>query len=169
MHCFLWCLAGTLALGRQNKCSFELHCPPAGTKDKSKKLSRGSGAPLGAPTNLNRLSHYIPTTGPLTSQEYWSRLEYGATESVQLKEGLRVKYAFVTQRGYYPEAPDKANQDAVYVKKDFAGMPGQMFFGVFDGHGIRGEEAAQFAKTKVCADCLEEFFPGFREGSQRSK
>jgi hypothetical protein len=121
----------------------------AGTKEESKKLSRGSGAPLGAPTNLNRLSHYIPTTGPLTSQDYWSRLEYGATETVQLNEGLRVKYAFVTQRGYYPEAPDKANQDAVYVKKDFGGTVGQMFFGVFDGHGIRGEEAAQFARVKV--------------------
>jgi len=118
----------------------------AGTKEESKKLSRGSGAPLGAPTNLNRLSHYIPTTGPLTSQDYWSRLEYGATETVQLKEGLRVKYAFVTQRGYYPEALD---QDAVLVKKDFGGTAGQMFFGVFDGHGIRGEEAAQFAKAKV--------------------
>jgi len=60
-----------------------------------------------------------------------------------------VKYAFVTQRGYYPEALDKANQDAVLVKKDFGGTAGQMFFGVFDGHGIRGEEAAQFAKAKV--------------------
>ena len=55
----------------------------------------------------------------------------------------------MTQRGYYPEALDKANQDAVYVKKDFAGIPWQVFFGVFDGHGVRGEEAAQFAKTKV--------------------
>ena len=68
---------------------------------------------------------------------------------MQLEGGLRVKFAFVTQRGYYPEALDKANQDAVCVKKDFGGIPGQMFFGVFDGHGVRGEEAAQYAKTKV--------------------
>ena len=73
---------------------------------------------------------------------------------MQLEGGLRVKFAFVTQRGYYPEALDKANQDAVYVKKDFAGTPGQMFFGVFDGHGVRGEEAAQYAKTKVPARIL---------------
>ena len=112
-------------------------------------LNRGSSAPFGAPSNLSRLSHYIPTTGPISSEDYWSRLEYGATETIDLPEGLRLRYAFVTQRGYYPEALDKANQDAVYVKKDFAGVPGQMFFGIFDGHGVHGEEAAQFAKRNV--------------------
>lgn len=120
----------------------------AGTKNEGKTVNKASGAPFGAPSNLNRLSHYIPTTGPVSTEDYWARLEYGATETVEL-DGLRIRYAFVTQRGYYPEALDKANQDAVYVKKDFAGVPGQVFFGVFDGHGVRGEEAAQFAKAKV--------------------
>lgn len=124
----------------------------AGTKEEFKRLNRPS-LPLGVPSSLNKLSTFIPTTGPLSSSEYWNRLDYGVTETVEL-DGLRVRYAYVTQRGYYPEALDKANQDAVYVKKDFANRAKQMLFGVFDGHGLRGTEAAQFAKAKVCPAVL---------------
>ena len=120
----------------------------AGTKEEFKQLNRPTNVPLGAPTSLNKLSNHIPTTGPLSSQDYWNRLDYGSTETVEL-EGLTVRYAFVTQRGFYPEAPDKANQDAVCVKKEFASTPGQIFYGVFDGHGVNGADAAQFAKAKV--------------------
>ena len=119
-----------------------------GTKEEFKQLNRTTNVPLGAPTALNKLSNHIPTTGPLSSQDYWSRLDYGSTETVEL-EGLQARYAFVTQRGFYPEAPDKANQDAVCVKKEFANTPGQIFYGVFDGHGVNGADAAQFAKAKV--------------------
>ena len=62
---------------------------------------------------------------------------------------LQVKYAYVTQRGFYPDAMDKANQDAFIVKKDVAGDPDTMFFGVFDGHGTAGTECAKFARDKV--------------------
>lgn len=55
----------------------------------------------------------------------------------------------MTQRGYYPDAIDKANQDALAVKKDVAGDPDTMFFGVFDGHGTAGTECAKFARDKV--------------------
>ena len=130
-------------------------CVQSSTKDSPdefQKLNRNSAQapPLGAPSSLNRLSAYIPTSGPLSSQSYWSRLDYSTTQTAET-DGLRVRYAYVTQRGYYPEALDKANQDAVCVKKEFAGTPGQLFFGVFDGHGVHGTEAAQFAQSKVKA------------------
>ncbi len=50
---------------------------------------------------------------------------------------------------YYPDAMMKANQDAFVVRKEVAGEPDTMFFGVFDGHGSSGTDCAQFARDKV--------------------
>ena len=70
---------------------------------------------------------------------------------VWLPSVLQVKYAYVTQRGYYPDAPDKANQDTFLVRKDVGSDSDTMFLGVFDGHGTAGTECAQFACEKVTA------------------
>ena len=43
----------------------------------------------------------------------------------------------------------KANQDAFVVRKEVAGEPDAVFFGVFDGHGSSGTDCAQFARDKV--------------------
>lgn len=39
--------------------------------------------------------------------------------------GLNVRYAYISQRGYYPDAPDKTNQDAVSVTERLGGQPGE--------------------------------------------
>ena len=52
-------------------------------------------------------------------------------------------------RRYYPDAMLKANQDAFVVRKEVAGEPDSVFFGVFDGHGSSGTDCAQFARDKV--------------------
>lgn len=64
---------------------------------------------------------------------------------------MTIRYALVSQRGYYPESPDKPNQDAVCAYQNFGNDPEQLFFGVFDGHGNYGTSTAQFAKDKVRA------------------
>jgi len=43
----------------------------------------------------------------------------------------------------------KANQDSFVVRKEVAGEPDTVFFGVFDGHGSSGTDCAQFARDKV--------------------
>ena len=48
----------------------------------------------------------------------------------------------------------KANQDAFVVRKEVAGEPDSVFFGVFDGHGSSGTDCAQFARDKVCGSPL---------------
>jgi hypothetical protein len=63
--------------------------------------------------------------------------------------GLHLRYAFLSQRGYYPDSPDKANQDAVRAAEGLGGNAEAHFFGVFDGHGEFGTECAQFVKDKV--------------------
>ena len=60
------------------------------------------------------------------------------------------RYAFVSQRGYYPESPTKPNQDACFCSIGFDDPEEDTaFFGVFDGHGAQGDLCAQFARDNV--------------------
>lgn len=61
--------------------------------------------------------------------------------------GVTMKYAYVSQRGFYPEEPFKANQDAYCVHENVT--EDDAFFGVFDGHGKDGDGCAQFAKEDL--------------------
>ncbi len=106
--------------------------------------------------NLGAAAH-LPTTGPLSAKEYKARLATSeGTQTVHFPmTGVTIRYAFVSQRGYYPGSPDKANQDSLCVHTHFGGDPEQVFVGVFDGHGEYGTQCSQFAKDKVRAawDC----------------
>lgn len=62
---------------------------------------------------------------------------------------VQIRYAWVSQRGYYPDALDKANQDSLTVKLNVGGSADTAFFGVFDGHGTSGTECARFARDRV--------------------
>jgi len=66
-------------------------------------------------------------------------------------EGIvHVQYAALTQRGYYPDNPHKANQDSYYIcPSKFASGEGDAFFAVYDGHGDKGHDCADFAKQKL--------------------
>ena len=64
--------------------------------------------------------------------------------------GVTLTYAYVSQRGFYPEEPFKANQDA-YCVHDTELCKGRddAFFGVFDGHGKDGDGCAIFSKKEL--------------------
>lgn len=106
------------------------------------------------------VSVYLPSTGPLTAKEYKERLTSSeGTQSVHLPEsGYTIRYAYVSQRGYYPDSPDKANQDSFCVHTYFNGDPEQHFFGVFDGHGEFGTQCSQFAKDMVRVNSINQPF-----------
>jgi hypothetical protein len=108
----------------------------------------GVGGPAGQP-GLG--GPYLPSFGPLSAREYKARL--ASSEGTQVIDfpsaGFSVRYAFVSQRGLYPDSPDKPNQDALAVHPHFAGDPEQLFVGVFDGHGEAGTACAQFARDRV--------------------
>lgn len=63
--------------------------------------------------------------------------------------GCTLRYATLSQRGYYPDTPNKANQDAVVVVERLGGRADTHLWGVFDGHGEFGAECAQFVQSKV--------------------
>lgn len=62
---------------------------------------------------------------------------------------VQVRYSYLSQRGYYPDQPNKVNQDAVHVQEAVRGDPCQHLFAVLDGHGEFGAECATFATAKV--------------------
>ncbi|KAL5572619.1 hypothetical protein UlMin_022216 [Ulmus minor] len=65
-----------------------------------------------------------------------------------------LKYSYLSQRGYYPDALDKANQDSFCIHTPFGTNPDDHFFGVFDGHGENGAQCSQFVKRKLCENLL---------------
>lgn len=93
--------------------------------------------------------------GPLTQEAYNARLS-GVNGCVEMEVPLgrgrgayALRYALCSQRGYYPEAPDKRNQDAYVTLRKFRGNDDEMLFGVFDGHGELGTECATFVAERL--------------------
>ncbi|XP_065863485.1 probable protein phosphatase 2C 35 [Euphorbia lathyris] len=62
---------------------------------------------------------------------------------------IQLQYSALTQRGYYPDSPDKENQDSFCIKTQLQGNPNIHFFGVFDGHGLNGAECSIFVKDRL--------------------
>ncbi|KAK4757735.1 hypothetical protein SAY87_019036 [Trapa incisa] len=69
-------------------------------------------------------------------------------------ENYELRYSFLSQRGYYPDALDKVNQDSFCIHTPFGNDPSDHFFGVFDGHGEFGAQCSQFVKRKLCENLL---------------
>lgn len=61
---------------------------------------------------------------------------------------LTMTYAAFSQRGYYPESLNKANQDAFCIHTQFGGQADQHLFAVFDGHGQHGDFCSNFCKDQ---------------------
>lgn len=77
------------------------------------------------------------------------------SRTVKVPSGnYELRYSFLSQRGYYPDALDKANQDSFCIHVPFGTNPNNNFFGVFDGHGEYGAECSQFVKRKLCENLL---------------
>lgn len=67
------------------------------------------------------------------------------------RDGIVMRYAYVSQRGFYPDDPFKANQDAYCVHETLskAAECQDTLFGVFDGHGNDGDGCAIFTKKHI--------------------
>ena len=140
-----------MALTVFDELSIRLYC--IGSKEESSRLTKPSQTPTYKPKNVGapdiaRLSTHIPQEGPLSQQQYWDRIDYcSAQETVAGRYNL--EFAYVSQRGFYPDDDRKPNQDAVFVKSRFGNKSDQHFFGVFDGHGENGADISQFAAKNV--------------------
>ena len=91
---------------------------------------------------------------PLTTEEVNARIQCcdKPLEHTLGKSGITLRYAYLSQRGYYPEDLYKANQDAFKVIPSFNGDPNNMFLGVFDGHGSDGDACSYFVRDNIEAN-----------------
>ncbi|XP_028781667.1 probable protein phosphatase 2C 35 isoform X2 [Neltuma alba] len=60
-----------------------------------------------------------------------------------------LEYSFLTQQGYYPDSPDKENQDTFCIRTQIQGNPNVHFFGVYDGHGQCGSQCSNFVRDRL--------------------
>jgi serine/threonine protein phosphatase PrpC/serine/threonine protein kinase len=56
-----------------------------------------------------------------------------------------MSYCYVSQKGYYPNALGKANQDSYLVLENLMDDSNAHLFGVFDGHGETGDYCSYYA------------------------
>lgn len=104
------------------------------------------------PFSLNRDSEFGITRLSRVSSQF---LPTDGSKTVKVPSGkFELRYSFLSQRGYYPDALDKANQDSFCIHTPFGADPDDHFFGVFDGHGEFGAQCSQFVKWKVCENLL---------------
>eukprot|EP01041_Mallomonas_annulata_P004192 gene4192-8334_t len=76
-----------------------------------------------------------------------------------------LKYGYVSQRGYYPNALNKANQDSYAICENLLGDTNAHLFGIFDGHGEFGDYCSYFAATQIPAHLereLKEHYDGIK-------
>ena len=70
-----------------------------------------------------------------------------------------LRYAWVSQRGYYPEDLDKHNQDAHLEVETFGkdkGIDDCAYFAVYDGHGKTGDLCSIFTRDRMPKMLAEE-------------
>lgn len=61
--------------------------------------------------------------------------------------GYAFQFAFVSQRGLYPDSPKKPNQDSYSAIPKLTDK--SAFFGVYDGHGAEGHKVAWYARDTL--------------------
>jgi len=92
-------------------------------------------------------------SAPLSPDEISKRIVSSkATEKMTVKgpdNQFVIAYAYLSQRGYYPNALNKANQDAFSSDAEYNGEKGLGLWGVYDGHGGSGDLVSHFTKKAL--------------------
>lgn len=88
-------------------------------------------------------------SGQLTTSEILERIDAPArSENVDIG-GYKLRYAYISQRGFYPDDREKANQDAYGVETKYDGNENKALFTVYDGHGKEGDLCAVFCRDTL--------------------
>lgn len=88
-------------------------------------------------------------SGPLSRSAVEGRIDCIEETRVATFGNLKVRYGYLSQRGYYPDDANKANQDSYSVTTNFSGQESDALFAVYDGHGRYGDKCAQFARDHL--------------------
>uniref|UniRef100_A0A2P2LHU2 protein-serine/threonine phosphatase n=1 Tax=Rhizophora mucronata TaxID=61149 RepID=A0A2P2LHU2_RHIMU len=149
-------------------------CTPRGIKQEQQQpppAPKASAADNAGPTDLpvfspglsspeseigDQINHIAPELGIARLSRVSSQfLPPEGSRAVRVpSQDYELKYSYLSQRGYYPDALDKANQDSFCIHTPFGTSPDDHFFGVFDGHGEFGAQCSQFVKRRLCENLL---------------
>jgi hypothetical protein len=102
-----------------------------------------------------------PVSKGLDSHERQKRLEAPEKSESFKQSDCTITYAWVTQRGFYPETPDKDNQDNYSIATKISEekcLDNIALFGVYDGHGQEGHICSQFVSDQVKSHILYLFY-----------
>lgn len=105
----------------------------------------------GASSEFGSLDYSPLSLEELRERQEWNEHPLSYQMSALLADGQAgvLRYACLSQRGYYPDEPDKENQDAFKLVPDLSGQTGLFLAGVFDGHGEYGDDCAEFVRDMV--------------------
>ena len=85
----------------------------------------------------------------IRERQEWNEQPLSYTIGNAAKGPIRMNYAYLCQRGLYPDDPDKENQDAFKIVPDFDGDETSIMMGVFDGHGEYGDDCSGFVRDNI--------------------
>jgi serine/threonine protein phosphatase PrpC len=139
--------------------------PPKKATPKKATPKKGKSGPAPAPAPAPAAAEEafigsLPEGSPLSKAQIADRVVSSREPQTVFELGrngngdvISMRYAYVSQRGYYPEDLYKANQDAFKISTKFAqdDVP-QILLGVFDGHGGEGDRCAAFVRDRIEAE-----------------
>lgn len=104
-----------------------------GSKPAADKAAEADPREASDTTAVPEESESLDEHNPLTKAELRDRVVGSeAAETFRVGEtGFILRYACLSQRGYYPDDLYKANQDSYKVVTDLNGKTGDVLFGVF--------------------------------------
>eukprot|EP00968_Pinguiococcus_pyrenoidosus_P010566 scaffold840_cov265-Pinguiococcus_pyrenoidosus.AAC.10 len=124
----------------------------------AQELGEEAAAEMGCHSSVMKIQHLENQEGSTVS----GQLEPGeaaepgagplAAKTIMVRDAgteLLADYAYLSQRGYYPNELRKPNQDALAIESPFMEDENLHFFGVFDGHGLHGDACSRFVKTRL--------------------
>ncbi|KAL2341205.1 hypothetical protein Fmac_009145 [Flemingia macrophylla] len=116
----------------------------------AKCCSRYSSPSVGGSRDYRELGPYCAQRKHILTQ---SSLQVVPVPS----HNFTLEYSVLTQRGYYPDSPEKENQDSFCIRTQFQGNPSVHFFGVYDGHGEFGAHCSNYVKDTLVENMSTDF------------
>mmetsp|Transcript_841 Transcript_841/g.1435 ORF Transcript_841/g.1435 Transcript_841/m.1435 type:complete len:1104 (+) Transcript_841:45-3356(+) len=128
----------------------------APTTPLKKSISETKDEVAGSASKKEELLHYNLTINNLSPMV---RLDHCPEPKIIDVKGsmyeYKLKFVYVSQRGYYPDDPLKANQDSYSICESLLGDSSSNLYGVFDGHGSCGDGCSYRAAYDIPKNLMQ--------------
>lgn len=108
-----------------------------------------SPSTISPPSNLFSLASNSHSISSHQLSTYSSAPSAKSIQVISDDYSYSVQYCFVSQRGYYPQQINKANQDSFLIANQIFNDFSTQFYGIFDGHGETGDTCSHFVSDNL--------------------